>query len=73
MHPDSSHAWIYEKLRLQLYSYHARTENSENSTFTYSLNLSSIYLYRYLLLKIGTRLRGKSVNFVWGKMYGEKF
>eukprot|EP01048_Picozoa_sp_COSAG05_P024532 COSAG05_NODE_5813_length_1081_cov_401.933809_1_plen_29_part_10 len=26
MHPDSSHAWIYEKLRLQLYSYHARTE-----------------------------------------------
>ena len=50
MHPDSSHAWIYEKLRLQLYSYHARTENSENSTFTYSLNLSSlttVQLYRY--------------------------
>ena len=49
MHPDSSHAWIYEKLRLQLYSYHARTENSENSTFTYSLNLSMYYMYLYLL------------------------
>ena len=34
MHPDSSHAWIYEKLRLQLYSYHARTENK---ALTYDL------------------------------------
>ena len=41
MHPDSSHAWIYEKLGLQLYSYHARTENSENSALAYSLNLST--------------------------------
>ena len=42
MHPDSSRAWIHEKLGLQLYSYHARTENSENSDLTYSLNLSTV-------------------------------
>ena len=49
MHPDSSRAWIHEKLGLQLYSYHARTENSENSDLTYSLNLSSTAVLRVVL------------------------
>ena len=44
MHPDSSHAWIHEKIGLQLYSHHARTENSENKGVDYSSTLSTAVL-----------------------------
>ena len=42
MHPDSSRAWIHEKIGLQLYTHHARTENSENKGVDFSTGTPSV-------------------------------
>ena len=44
MHPDSSRALIHEKIGLQLYSHHARTETKKDKDLTFSLILSSYLL-----------------------------
>ena len=47
MHPDSSRAWIHEKIGLQLYSHHARTEKKEDKALSFrrlSLSYSAVDL-----------------------------